>query len=371
MNTVVELLAMALVLARGLGVAPVVKAASRATSRVASSAALKVWEEHASQQQQQQQPNEPQKRAYSGVKNVAHIKPLSRPTNTVIRIVPQGEEIVVERFGQFQTILEAGFHVRLPWPLENLAYRVSRKLQTFEIDPFEGTTKDNVRLTVDGVFTARVVDTRKAVYEVQDYTVALLLEAQTLLREAIGKYTMDEINGDRAEINKWVCAAIDGKSKAWGLGDISIKLRRVEPPKQTAEAMALVADAERRKTAAITDSEGKMQAAINEADGKKKAAIFEADGRMQALVLEARGRAQAQTLAAQAQAQALTTVSTALENAEPAAMLALAEKQIAAWGNLAQKSTTLVLDNSVSDPHKMLAQFVSLYGKVNSRRLDD
>lgn len=125
--------------------------------------------------------------------------------------------------------------------------------------------------------------------------------------------------------------------------------------------------AERQKRALILESEGNRQSAINKAEGEKQSRILASEGDRTERINLATGEAEATVARAKAAATAIGNVSMAIsEHGTQAVSLMIAEKYIEAFGNLAQKSTSLLLPSSASDPASMIAQALSIFGKVSS-----
>ncbi|MCI5138524.1 MAG: paraslipin, partial [Candidatus Electrothrix sp. AR1] len=127
--------------------------------------------------------------------------------NTAI-VVPQRHEYVVERLGKYRKTLEAGLHILVPF-LDKIAYK--RNLKEFPVDIGGQTciTADNVTLEVDGIMYIQVVNSRQSAYGIDDYHFAASQLAQTSLRSAIGKISLDNTFEARENLNRQVVEAID------------------------------------------------------------------------------------------------------------------------------------------------------------------
>lgn len=125
--------------------------------------------------------------------------------------------------------------------------------------------------------------------------------------------------------------------------------------------------AERQKRAFILESEGNRQSAINVAEGQKQSQILASEGDRMERINKATGEAEAMVQRAQASAKAIAMVSDAIaKHGKDAVTLMVAERYIEAFGQIAQKSTTMLLPNAISEPASAIAQAMSIYNKLGS-----
>ncbi len=249
-----------------------------------------------------------------------------------VRMVPQGYEWTVERFGKYTHTMDPGLHFLIP-----IVYGVGRKInmmeQVMEVPSQDVITKDNAVVKVDGIVYFQVLDAAKAAYEVAQLEVAILNLVMTNIRTAIGSLDLDESLSKRDEINAKVLVAVDQATHPWGLKVNRIELKDIQPPRDLVDSMARQMKAEREKRANILEAEGHRQSEILRAEGDKQAAILAAEGKREAAFREAEARERL----AQAEATATQLVSDAISRGNVQAInYFVAQKYIEAFKSLAE-----------------------------------
>ena len=178
------------------------------------------------------------------------------------RVVPQREEYIIERLGKYSRTLEAGFHILIPF-LDAVRYKTSLKEEVYEVTKQSCITKDNVQLRIDGVLYIQVVNSKLAVYGVDNYIYAAQNLAQTSLRSVIGKMDLDSTFEERESLNQAVVAAVDEAAQNWGVKVLRYEVKDIDVSADIMEAMEKQMTAERDKRKAIAESEGQRQSKIN------------------------------------------------------------------------------------------------------------
>ena len=281
-------------------------------------------------------------------------------------VVPQQSAYVVERLGRFHGILNAGFHVLLPF-VDVIRYRHSLKETAVDIPAQVCITRDNVQVGVDGVLYLRVLNPERASYGISDYMFAISQLAQTTLRSEVGKIDLDRTFEERTNINTQVVTELDKASEAWGVKVLRYEIKNITPPADILAAMEKQMRAEREKRAVILTSEGTRDAAINTAEGMKQEVIKQSEARKTQQINEAEGEAAAITSVATATAAGIRSVAEAIKlpGGQEAVQLRVAEQYIGQFGELAKKSNTIVLPANVADVGAMVALAMKLIGKEN------
>lgn len=246
-----------------------------------------------------------------------------------VRIVPQGEEWVVERLGKYLKTLMPGLHILVPY-IDNVSYKVTTKDLILDIPQQEVITRDNAVLITNAIAFVKVTDTQSAVYGVTNFQMAVMNLVQTSLRAIIGDMDLDQALSSRDQIKARLKNSIADDVADWGLTLKSVEIQDIKPSLTMQKSMELQAAAERERKATVT-----------RAEGDKQAAILEAEARLEA----AKRDAEAQVRLANASAESIRLVAASLPDKELPALYLLGEKYVGALKSLAsaEGSRTILL----------------------------
>jgi len=260
---------------------------------------------------------------------------------SAIKIVPQGREFTVERFGRYTKTLTPGIHFLTPF-VERIGRRMNMMEQVLDVPQQEVITKDNATVKVDGIVFIQVMDAAAAAYRVDNLNYAIAQLCMTNLRTVVGSMDLDEVLSQRDAINTRLLQVIDAATEPWGVKANRIEIKDLQPPTDITNAMARQMKAERERRAVITEADGEKQAAIARAEGAKQSAILQAEGRKEAAFRDAEARERE----AEAEAKATAMVSEAIARGDVNAInYFVAQAYVEAFSELArspQQKTVIV-----------------------------
>jgi regulator of protease activity HflC (stomatin/prohibitin superfamily) len=185
-----------------------------------------------------------------------------------LRTAAEWERAVVLRLGRFAGVRGPGLYFLIP-AFENVYVVVDTRRQSTRISAEDTLTADAVSVTMDSIMFWRVQDVKRAATELTDYRNMIAQVAQTSLREVISATTLNDILGNREEMDDKLQALIRRKSDGWGIGDIAVEIRDVKIPPELNDAMSRNAQAEKEKQARVTLASAEVAIAqqIAEASG--------------------------------------------------------------------------------------------------------
>jgi regulator of protease activity HflC (stomatin/prohibitin superfamily) len=244
-----------------------------------------------------------------------------------VRIVPQGEEWVVERFGKFERTLTPGLSIIIPY-FDKVAYKVVTKDIILDVPEQDVITRDNAVIITNAIAFIKVTDPVKAVYGVTDFAEAIRNLVQTTLRSIVGEMELDAALSSREKIKARLREMISDEAIDWGLTIKSVEIQDVKPSESMVKSMELQAAAERERKAVVT-----------RAEGEKQAMILEAEGRLES----AKRDAIAQVTLAESSSEAIQKVAQAVGDRDTPMLYLLGEKYILALDRLAASGNSKIV----------------------------
>ncbi|MDQ8022474.1 MAG: SPFH domain-containing protein [Moraxellaceae bacterium] len=244
-----------------------------------------------------------------------------------VRIVPQGEEWVVERLGRYQRTILPGLSILIPY-LDAVAYKVITKDLILDVQQQEVITRDNAVILTNALAFIKVTDPVKAVYGVTDFQEAIRNLVMTTLRSIVGEMELDEALSSRDKIKARLRESIADEAIDWGIGIKSVEIQDIKPSESMQRAMEMQAAAERERKAMVTRAEGDKQSAILEAEARLEAAKRDAN---------------AQVALAASSAEAIRRVKDAVGDDTTPVMYILGEKYIQALDRLSHSPNSKIV----------------------------
>ena len=241
-----------------------------------------------------------------------------------VRIVPQGEEWIVERLGKYNGTLLPGLRFIIPY-LDRVAYKLVTKDIILDVQEQEVITKDNAVILTNAIAFIKVTDPVKAVYGVVDFQEAIRNLIMTTLRSITGEMDLDEALSSRDKIKARLKESIADEAVDWGLTVKSVEIQDIKPSESMQRAMEQQASAERERKAAVT-----------KAEGEKQAMILQAEARLES----AKRDAAAQVNLAEASAESIRRVSVAIGNNDVPMRFILGEKYLTALGKMGESDNS-------------------------------
>ncbi len=228
-----------------------------------------------------------------------------------IKIVPQAQVYVIERFGAYRVSWQTGLHFLIPF-VDRVAKKVSIKEQVVDFKPQAVITKDNVTMQIDTVVFFQVTDAKQYTYGVERPLSAIENLTATTLRNIIGELELDATLTSRDTINTKITVILDEATDRWGIKVNRVELKNILPPREIQDAMEKQMKAERERREKILQAEGEKKSAILVAEGEKESKILAAEAEKQAEILRADAIKQKKILEAEGEAKAIETVQLAL-----------------------------------------------------------
>ena len=177
---------------------------------------------------------------------------------SAIRILREYERGVIFLLGRFWRVKGPGLIIVIP--LIQVMVRVDLRIRVFDVPPQDVISRDNVSVKVNAVVYFRVMDSERAIIQVEDFLLATSQLAQTTLRSVLGQHDLDEMLSAREQLNADIQRILDEQTDAWGIKVSNVELKHVDLDESMVRAIARQAEAERLRRAKVIDAEGEFQA---------------------------------------------------------------------------------------------------------------
>lgn len=256
--------------------------------------------------------------------------------SSAVRIVPQSEKYVVERFGRLRAVLGPGINLIVPF-IDRVRHKISileRQLPTHQQDAI---TADNVLVEVETSVFYRIIEPEKTVYRIRDIDAAIETTVAGIVRSEIGTVELDQVQSNRAQLIERIRESVVNVVDDWGIEVTRAEILDVNLDEATRAAMLQQLNAERARRAQVT-----------EAEGKRRAVELAADGNLYAAEQEAK----AKRILADAEAYATSAIAAAIaQNGLEAAQFQIAIRQVDALTEVGKGNgkQTVILPASALD----------------------
>ena len=278
-----------------------------------------------------------------------------------IKVVPQANAYVIERFGAYAATWTVGLHVKIPI-MDRVANKVLLKEQVIDFRPQPVITKDNVTMQIDTVVFFQITDPKLFTYGVSNPFAAIENLTATTLRNIIGELELDETLTSRDIINSRMRSVLDEATDPWGIKINRVEVKNIIPPQDIQAAMEKQMRAERERREKILQAEGEKTSAILKAEGLKESQILEAEARKQAMILSAEADKEAAIRRAEGEAEAILKVQEAtaewlrmLNESHPTTEV-LTLKSFEALAQVADgKATKLIIPSEIQNVSGLIA----------------
>ena len=178
---------------------------------------------------------------------------------TAFRILREYERAVVFMLGRFYKVKGPGLVIIIP--VIQQMVRVDLRTVVLDIPTQDLITRDNVSVKVNAVLYFRVVDSKPAIINVENFMDATGQLAQTTLRSVLGQHELDELLAERERLNQDIQTILDQQTDQWGIKVSNVEIKHVDIDESMIRAIARQAEAERERRAKIIHADGEQQAA--------------------------------------------------------------------------------------------------------------
>ena len=263
-----------------------------------------------------------------------------------VKIVPQSDVFIIERFGKYSKTLSAGLSIIVPY-LDKVAHKISileRQLKEFTISVI---SKENVEVKLETTVFYRLVDASRSVYRIRDVQSAINTAATSIVRSAAGRLELDDLQSSRDSMNEEISKNLQQAAEVWGIEITRTEITDIIVDEQTRTSQRQQLNAERTRRATIAEAEGEKRSVELKADAKLYAAQREAEA------IKITADADAYSIKAKAKADAEQThllAEAIAKNGQPAINFEIMKRQVDAIGVLASSpsSKTLILPTDIT-----------------------
>lgn len=177
---------------------------------------------------------------------------------SMFRVLREYERGVIFFLGRFQTVKGPGLIIVIP--VIQQMVRVDLRTVVMDVPSQDVISRDNVSVRVNAVLYFRVIDSQKAIINVENYLQATSQLAQTTLRSVLGQHELDEMLANREMLNADIQTILDARTDGWGIKVSNVEIKHVDLNESMIRAIARQAEAERTRRAKVIHASGEMEA---------------------------------------------------------------------------------------------------------------
>lgn len=187
------------------------------------------------------------------------------------RVLREYERGVIFMLGKFYKVKGPGLIIVVP--VIQQMVRVDLRTLVMDVPTQDVISRDNVSVKVNAVIYFRVVDSQKAIINVENYLEATSQLAQTTLRSVLGQHELDEMLTARDRLNADIQDILDKQTDGWGIKVSNVEIKHIDLNETMIRAIARQAEAERERRAKIIHAEGELQASEKLLEAAKKLSL--------------------------------------------------------------------------------------------------
>jgi regulator of protease activity HflC (stomatin/prohibitin superfamily) len=185
-----------------------------------------------------------------------------------IKVVQQWQRVAILRFGRYRGLRGPGLFLIVP-VMDTLSRFVDQRVRVATVTAESTLTRDTVPVSVDAIVFWLVWNAEKSILEVENFTDAVNMSAQTALRESIGRHELAQMITERESMGQQLQLILDAKTNPWGITIQSVEIRDVRIPQALENAMSQQAQAERERQARLILGDAETQVSIKFAEAAR------------------------------------------------------------------------------------------------------
>jgi regulator of protease activity HflC (stomatin/prohibitin superfamily) len=177
---------------------------------------------------------------------------------SAIKILNEYERGVVFTLGRFTSVKGPGLIIIIP--IIQQMIKTDLRVIVMDVPTQDVISQDNVSVKVNAVVYFRIIDSERAIIQVQNVFEATSQLAQTTLRSVLGQHELDEMLSEREKLNNDIQVILDQHTDNWGIKVSNVEIKHVDLDESMIRAIAAQAEAERSRRAKVIHAMGEAEA---------------------------------------------------------------------------------------------------------------